>query len=73
MFVSIKGIYYQADIKGETITWVVSHKRGYEVCGSYTTSIDQSSLCCPLLKECYLQNYFSTRATTIAINSYINT
>ena len=31
VFVSIKGIYYQADIKGETITWVVSHKRGYEV------------------------------------------
>ncbi|XP_059171927.1 pescadillo homolog [Physella acuta] len=30
VFVSIKGIYYQADIKGETITWVVSHKRGYE-------------------------------------------
>jgi len=30
VFVSIKGIYYQADIKGETITWCVSHKRGYQ-------------------------------------------
>lgn len=30
VFVSIKGIYYQADIKGETITWVVSHKRGFQ-------------------------------------------
>uniref|UniRef100_A0A2C9LDR6 BRCT domain-containing protein n=1 Tax=Biomphalaria glabrata TaxID=6526 RepID=A0A2C9LDR6_BIOGL len=30
VFVSIKGIYYQADVKGETITWIVSHKRGHE-------------------------------------------
>ncbi|BFZ18728.1 hypothetical protein BsWGS_21767 [Bradybaena similaris] len=30
VFVSIKGIYYQADIKGQTITWVVSHKRGFQ-------------------------------------------
>lgn len=30
VFVSIKGIYYQADIKGETITWCVSHKRGHQ-------------------------------------------
>jgi len=28
VFVSIKGIYFQADVKGETITWCVSHKRG---------------------------------------------
>lgn len=30
VFVSIKGIYFQADVKGETITWCVSHKRGHQ-------------------------------------------
>nr|CAG4643928.1 EOG090X05E6 [Lepidurus arcticus] len=30
VFVSIKGFYYQVDVKGETITWVVPHQRGYQ-------------------------------------------
>jgi len=30
VFVSIKGIYYQADVGGETVTWCVSHKRGHQ-------------------------------------------
>ncbi|KAL8567297.1 hypothetical protein ACOMHN_023340 [Nucella lapillus] len=30
VFYSIKGVYYQADIAGETVTWIVPHKFGHE-------------------------------------------
>ncbi|XP_076452678.1 pescadillo homolog [Babylonia areolata] len=30
VFYSIKGVYYQADISGETVTWIVPHKFGHE-------------------------------------------
>ncbi|VDD86188.1 unnamed protein product [Enterobius vermicularis] len=28
VFISIKGIYYQAQVKGEVLTWIVGHDRG---------------------------------------------
>lgn len=32
VFFSIKGIYYQADIKGQTITWIVPYQFSTDVC-----------------------------------------
>jgi pescadillo protein len=31
VFISVKGIYYQVEIKGQTVTWLVNHQRGFQV------------------------------------------
>jgi pescadillo len=42
VFVSIKGIYYQADVAGTRVTWIMPHKFMQEVPLSYGVS---SCLC----------------------------
>lgn len=34
-FLSIKGIYYQAEIRGQDVTWLVPYKFSQEVCIIY--------------------------------------
>jgi pescadillo len=36
VFISVKGIYYQVEIKGQTVTWLVNHQRGFQVLLSST-------------------------------------
>lgn len=31
VFISVKGIYYQVEIKGQTVTVLVAHQRGFQV------------------------------------------
>lgn len=31
VFISIKGYYYQAEIKGQTVTWIVPHHFSFQV------------------------------------------
>lgn len=32
VFVSIKGYYFQAELRGETVTWIVPHQFSFNVC-----------------------------------------
>lgn len=32
VFVSIKGYYFQVELKGQTITWIMPHQFCFEVC-----------------------------------------
>ena len=35
VFISIKGIYYQVEIKGQTVTILVNHQRGFKVIANF--------------------------------------
>lgn len=49
VFYAIQGIYYQAEVLGQTVTWVLPHKVAYEVC---TLISNQLYCCCCLSMTC---------------------
>ena len=36
---SIKGYYYEAEIMGEKVVWVVPHKFGHKVCPDHNSAV----------------------------------
>lgn len=47
VFVSIKGYYYQAEVMGQAITWVVPHDFVMEVCDGGWRCVVLTNHCCP--------------------------
>lgn len=43
-FVSVKGFYFQAEVVGQPVTWLVPHALS-QVCTTFTTRIDHTH--CP--------------------------
>lgn len=65
---SIKGIYYQAEIMGQTVTWIVPHSRGFQVTNkSYTQNVIDNSMI--ELNTVWLYRKLSARLESLSIIS----
>ena len=57
MFLSIKGIYYQAEVNGETITWLTPYQFCHEVSQYLMSNKVPLHVCIKALLQVLYDNY----------------
>lgn len=61
VFVSVKGFYYQADIQGQAVTWLVPHNLAQASAPLILHFPQPATTCCPSVFGCCCVYYISHR------------